>query len=234
MTDRIPDAEWLEAANCLATVAHQLSSAAHEANNLLQVIAGSAEMIQLSPAVPDKVMQRATTIAEHAHRVSTLLGSVRELAKFAPSRAGEQTSLAGVVSTALDVRRHALTRGRVSVSTGYDDPPPTARVSWRPAMQLVLNLLLNAEYAVRGREQPAIDIQVRRDGETVVVTVSDNGAGLAVPSPEPFTLRAMPDGPPLLGIGLVAAQRIAAGEGGTLEFSAGGTGTTARLLLPGV
>jgi C4-dicarboxylate-specific signal transduction histidine kinase len=234
MTDRIPDDEWLEAANCLATVAHQLSSAAHEANNLLQVIAGSAEMIQLNPALPEKVLQRATTIAEHAHRVSTLLGSVRELAKFAPPRTADQTNLVAIVSAALDVRRHALTRGRVSVSTGYDEPPPVARISWRPAMQLILNLLLNAEYAVRARESGTIDIQVRRDAETVVVTVRDNGSGLPRPAPERFALRTMPDGPPLLGIGLVAAQRIAGRERGTLEISAGEEGTIARLTLPGV
>ena len=47
MAEHPPD-EWIEAANCLATVAQQLSSVVHEANNMLQVIAGSAEMIAWS------------------------------------------------------------------------------------------------------------------------------------------------------------------------------------------
>ncbi len=77
MTDQSPSEAWVEAANCLATVAHQLSSAIHEANNLLQVIAGSAEMIQCTPGLSAEVVKRTETISEHAHRVSLLLSSTR-------------------------------------------------------------------------------------------------------------------------------------------------------------
>jgi C4-dicarboxylate-specific signal transduction histidine kinase len=263
MTDRASDEAWLEAVNCLATVAHQLSSAAHEANNLLQVIAGSAEMIQMSPADQAKVAQRAATIAEHAHRVSTLLGSVRELGKFAPARPGEQTEVVSVVKSALDVRRHALTRARVAVTLSHDDPAPVARVSWRPAMQLVLNLILNAEQAVRERDGAAIHIQVRRRGTDVLVSVADNGIGIPeevlsgdashsfmppitnegmppttkegmAPTIKDGMPRPMQDGPPLLGIGLIAARSIAARSGGTIEIERGEPGTVARLTLSGI
>jgi C4-dicarboxylate-specific signal transduction histidine kinase len=232
MTDRAPDEAWLEAANCLATVTHQLSSAAHEANNLLQVIAGSAEMIQMSPAAPDKVLQRAATIAEHAHRVSTLLGSVRELSKFAPGVPGDHTDLVTLVQSALDVRRHALTRGRVAVSMAHDTPRPSAMVSWRPAMQLLLNLLLNAEEAVRGQDGAAIDVQVRRNDHEIILTIADNGPGIAEPPYAPFGLRPRADGPPQLGIGLAVARRLAADAGGSLELRRAREGTVAQVRLP--
>lgn len=231
--DRAPDEDWIEAANCLATVAHQLSSAAHEANNLLQVIAGSAEMIQINAALPDKVLQRAATIAGHAHRVSALLDSVRELAKFAPPRPGERTNLVTLVGSALDVRRHALTRNRIAVTTAHDDPAPEAQISWRPAMQLLLNLLLNAEYAVRGRAAAAIDLQIRRDGASVLLIVSDNGAGWPDVEPAPFTLRERDDAPPRLGIGLIAARLMAERAGGSIEVAPGPTGTIATWRLRG-
>ena len=76
-----PSDEWIEAANCLATVAQTLSSAVHEANNMLQVIAGSAELIQMQRTLPENVVRRADAIAEQAHRVSALLGTLRDLSK---------------------------------------------------------------------------------------------------------------------------------------------------------
>jgi C4-dicarboxylate-specific signal transduction histidine kinase len=232
MTDARFDDVWIEAANCLATVAHQLSSAAHEANNLLQVIAGSAEMIQLNPGNAEKVMQRASTVAEHAQRVSRLLGSVRELSKFEPPEPDGRTNMVALAESALDVRRHALTRARIAVSTAFDEPTPVARVGWRPAMQLLLNLILNAEQALDGRAAARIAIQVRRDADDVVVMVDDNGASTPAGESAPFKLREMPDGPPLLGIGLIAARWIAARDHGSIEVNATESGTTARLRLP--
>jgi hypothetical protein len=43
----------------------------------------------------------------------------------------------------------------------------------------------------------------------------------------------MQDGPPLLGIGLIAARSIAARSGGTIEIERAEPGTIARLRLPG-
>ena len=73
MSDQIRPPNGSRQPTSLATVAHQPSSAMHEANNLLQVTAGSAEMIQSSVGLPDDA-ETGRIIAEHAHRVSSLLG----------------------------------------------------------------------------------------------------------------------------------------------------------------
>ena len=227
-----PSDEWIEAANCLATVAHQLSSVVHEANNMLQVIAGSAEMIQLNAGLPEPVLRRTTIIAEQAHRVSALLGSVRELARFAPSRAGEVTDLAAVVSAALDLRRHALNRAHVSISLDGTAQPVPVRASWRPVMQVVLNLLLNAEQGIRGHESPSITIRLTtRDGQSTL-TLVDNGGGAPPPSAPAFAVQVAPDGSPHLGLGRAASAWLVEREGGVLEVAAGAErGTVATLSL---
>jgi C4-dicarboxylate-specific signal transduction histidine kinase len=234
MAEQHPSEEWIEAANCLATVAHQLSSVVHEANNMLQVIAGSAEMIQLNGSLPDAVLRRTGVIADHAHRVSTLLATVRDLSKFAPRQEGDTTDLLAVVNGALDMRRHALNRGHVAVTVEGGDPPQLARASWRPTMQIVLNLLLNAEQAVGGRADAAVAIRIGRSGDRLALSVVDNGAGLPEGETTPFTLHELPDGAPLLGLGLTAAQWLAAREGGRLEVRSEAGGTTAVLSLAAV
>lgn len=239
MFARQPSEEWTEAANCLATVARTLSSAIHEANNMLQVIAGSAEMMQMQgqaqPAsLAPSVVRRAEIIAEHAHRVSALLGSVRDLSKCQPRRDGETTDLRKAIDTVIELRRHALNRGRIAMSVEAQAEAIPVRASWRPVMQLLLNLILNAEQAVDGRQGAAITIAVRRDGASVLLTLRDNGAGLPRVPPEPFALHELSDSAPMLGLGLVAARRLAANEGGSLELESSGDGTTASLRLKAV
>lgn len=231
MPDRSPSDDWIEAANCLATVAHTLSSAVHEANNMLQVITGSAEMIQMHGDLPPGVLKRTDIISEHAQRVSALIGSLRDLSKVAPPSPADATNLVAVISTALDLRRHALNRGHIAVTVDAGDRPPIARASWRSLMQVVLNLLLNAERALQGRAGAAIAVRAVRDGEEVVLSIADNGTGLPVQLPLPWTLQERPDAAPLLGLGLVAVRRLAEREGAVFVMRSDETGTTAELRL---
>jgi two-component system C4-dicarboxylate transport sensor histidine kinase DctB len=233
MTDRVPTDDWIEAANCLSTVAHQLSSAMHEANNLLQVIAGSAEMIQLNPGLPEDVTRRTAIIADHAHRVSSLLGVVRDLSKFAQGQPGDTTDLLAVVHAALDMRKHSLSRRQVDVAIEAGDDAVLARVGWRPAMQVVLNLLLNAEQAVVGRVGPRVVIRLDREDDVAVLTIADNGAGMPGDS-DRFSLRLNQDAPPRLGMGLMAAEQVARRHSGRLEWSSSPEGVSATLRLPAV
>lgn len=239
MTNREWSDEWIEAANCLATVTHQLSSAIHEANNLLQVVSGSAEMILMKPALPPDVQKRAETIADHARRVSTLLGGLRDLSRCTPPHPMNVTDLAMVVNGALDLRRHSLTRGRVALTLDGLDAPRPAAIDWRSAMQVVLNMLLNAEDAVlegaggspARREPPAIAVALTAGDGAVTLTVADNGLG-AADTDSVYELRRSPDAPPHLGIGLVTARAIAQRCGGAVMLHASSTGTVATLRVP--
>ena len=232
MADDQPSDEWIEAANCLATVAHQLSSAMHEANNLLQVIAGSAEMIQFKAGLSDDVRKRTEVIAEHAHRVSSLLGGARDLAKFQPRQAGQATDMRAVVHRALELRKHSLGRAQLRVSADIGDAPLAAMVNARPALQVVLNLLLNAEQAVKGRQHGTIDVHLMHENRDVVLTIADNGPGLTEETPGRFVLCLDPEASPRLGLGLSAAHWMCRRDGGQLELRSGQDGTVATVRLP--
>ena len=231
MPERPPSDEWVEAANCLATVADTLSSAVHEANNMLQVITGSAEMIQMHGGLPLGVLKRTEIISAHAQRVSALIGALRDLSKVGPIQPADSTNLVTVITSALELRRHALNRGQIAVTVDAGDRPPLARASWRPLMQIVLNLLLNAERALQGRTGAAIAVRAVREGDEVTLSIGDNGIGLPAQVPLPWTLQARPDASPLLGIGLLAVRRLAEREGGSFELQSGAGGTTAVVRL---
>ena len=136
-----------------------------------------------------------------------------------------------VITAALDLRRHALNRGQIAVSVDAGDRPPVARASWRPLMQIVLNLLLNAERALHGRAGASIAVRAVREGDEVTLSVVDNGVGLPEQLPLPWTLQERPDASPLLGLGLVAVRRLVEREGGSFELRSGADGTTAVVRL---
>lgn len=239
MANRAISDEWIEAANCLATVTHQLSSAIHDANNLLQVVSGSAEMILMKPTLPPDVLKRAETIADHARRVSTLLGGLRDLARCTPPDLASVTDLTVVVSGAINLRRHSLTRGRVALTLAGLDESHQAAIDWRSAMQVVLNILLNAEEAVLAensgstprRTPPAIAVALAAAEGAVTLTVADNGPGAPVRCGE-WDLRHSSNAPPHLGIGLATARTIAERCGGEVLLQASSSGTVTTLRVP--
>jgi two-component system sensor histidine kinase HupT/HoxJ len=101
--------------------------------------------------------------------------------------------------------------------------------------QIIVNLIDNALDAVRGQAAPRIEIVARRDGDQIVITISDNGAGL--PDGlidkifEPFfTTKPVGEG---TGLGLWISYGIAREHGGTLSAAnRSGGGAVFTLMLP--
>ena len=101
--------------------------------------------------------------------------------------------------------------------------------------QIIVNLIDNALDAVRGQAAPRIEIVARRDGDQIVITISDNGAGL--PDGlidkifEPFfTTKPVGEG---TGLGLWISYGIAREHGGTLAAAnRSGGGAVFALMLP--
>src|SRR5262249_27099144 len=115
--------------------------------------------------------------------------------------------------------------------------------------QVALNLLLNAVDAVGERAAPSaaakdgaggppapeIEVEVREEGDAVLLRVSDNGQGM---TPEVqsqcfdlfFTTKEVGEG---TGLGLAVVHNIVTNHGGRIEVeSAPGKGATFRVLLP--
>ncbi|NEW97736.1 ATP-binding protein [Rhodopseudomonas sp. BR0G17] len=101
--------------------------------------------------------------------------------------------------------------------------------------QIIVNLIDNALDAVRGQAAPRIEIAARRDSDQIVITISDNGAGL--PDGlidkifEPFfTTKPVGEG---TGLGLWISYGIAREHGGTLAAAnRSGGGAVFTLMLP--
>ena len=222
--------EWFARANRLAIVTALLSTTVHEVNNALQVISGSAEL--LAPgATSDVVARRSDAIGSQARRASALLA---ELSAFARDDTPEieRADLGQIARRALAMRQYTL--ARLNIQSGFEGDGAVRMAAARPRMvlQIVLNLLLNAERALTGRVGGRIVVHMAPGGECADLTVEDNGPGIPAPlasqlfTPSP----ARTEGP--LGIGLSVSRWLAERAGGSLELSTSSLGGCAiRLRL---
>jgi C4-dicarboxylate-specific signal transduction histidine kinase len=223
-------ADWLERANRLALTSALLSTTVHEANNALQVISGSAEMLNASPPA-DVSGRRTDAIGAHARRASALLA---ELSAFArdESTAPMVLDLAQIGQRALSLRQYALAKLKIESVFETAGDPRTVVANQRVLLQIVLNLVLNAEQALSQKSFGRIGLSVRGESGRVTLTVDDDGPGVAADIvPRLFTpLMYATDG--RLGIGLAVAKQLAERYGGTVEYqprSPGGARFTVSL-----
>jgi two-component system, NtrC family, C4-dicarboxylate transport sensor histidine kinase DctB len=227
-----PPAAWLEAANHLATVVAQVSSTLHGLNNVLQVIAGNAEMLESTDGVPEGALRRAQVIGVQALRASALLAEVLTLSRIAATGL-DRVDLREIAVVALELRGYYLTKTHVDVKLDPDGVFLTL-VNRRRTLQIVLNLVANAERAMAGSDAPQLHIHLSRDGQMIVLVMEDNGSGIGASDlSEGFALAAANGGAPHLGIGLRVSCSLAEQMGGrlTIEARADG-GSVAALALP--
>jgi C4-dicarboxylate-specific signal transduction histidine kinase len=198
-------------------------------------VSGNAELLEMAGG-SDTVVRRAKTIAAQARRASELLGVVLAFSRESGAD-NELLDLADVAAAALELRKYALTKARVEAGIERT-PGASSHVigNRQELLQLLLNLLSNAERAIGTAEGGQLTLRLAQEGDRVVLTVEDNGAGFAgLPDRLPAIPRPEPGGriQPRLGIGLRVCDLLASRHGGTLSVAARpGGGTAATLTLP--
>jgi PAS domain S-box-containing protein len=235
MTEERTLAEQLLQREKLAAVGQLVSGVAHELNNpLAGIMAFSQLMLAISGATPEQ-QDALVTIHKEAKRAAKI---VSNLLIFARQRHPERTEadLNQVLQDTLELRRYSLRTHQIDVETDYD---PDLPLTWADAFQLqqvILNLLTNAEQALRsyGGEKK-ITLRTRREGEFIVASVTDSGPGIPPEALDQifnpfFTTKPVGEG---TGLGLSISDAIIREHGGQIRVSSRpGEGATFRVELP--
>ncbi len=205
-------------ANRLITLELVLPNVTHEINNALQVIGGLGEIMATRPGTPDDVAQKLQRIHGQAVRCSGLLSELVNYTRRAG--AAPATDLARGIDRTLNLRRYHLARGRIAVHVEpRADSALSARMDSQHFEQMLVNLLLNAEQAVTGREDPEIRIAYGRDdAQMIVLTVADTGPGIDMAREEEYFRPFMTTKDGAVGLGLTASRVLAHACGGHLQF----------------
>jgi len=220
--------EWLARANRLATVAAVLSTTVHEANNALQIISGSAEMLSAG-ASPAVIGRRGEAIGSQARRASALLAELSAFARDEGAEAATRVDLAQIAQRALTMRQYTL--ARLNVQGAFEASGPIAAAARpRPILQIVLNLLLNSERALDGVSGGRIRLAAQQRDQCAQLIVDDNGPGLSDEARRHLFEARVGRSVDSLGIGLAVAKWLAEREGGTLSSAPSALGGCAFTL----
>lgn len=229
-----PGPDELISLNRLTTVARTMVGTAHALNNALQVIAGSAELLAQQKDLTEGTRRAVDRIQQQTSRAAETLNELMQFARDTQSVPGH-LSLRTVAAKAIGLRSFSARRAGLTLS--FDETSTaTAMVRGRPGqlLQLVLNLIMNAEQALQGRAGGSIVLAVSESTDAVTLTVADNGPGVPPALSdrlfEPFASGHL--APDTHGLGLAAARAIARQHGGDVVVESAAGGCRAILSLP--
>jgi signal transduction histidine kinase len=214
-----------------------LSILSHEIRNPFNAIAISAKILDLR--VPkDSDLRGAIDIqGRQLTQLNKLLDDLLDVARISRGRIELKREVADVrrcVQDAVDEHMVAMGNKRQALDVTMPPDPVLAYVDTVRVIQIVSNLLQNAsKYSPGGTR---IDVTVRVENANVVVSVSDQGQGIA-PDVLPAIFEAYYVGDVSdvskhgLGLGLWLCNRLATLHGGEMRAFSDGPGKGARFEL---
>jgi signal transduction histidine kinase len=222
-TEELRAQRELVAREKLATIGEIASGVAHEVNNPLAAIRMEAEL--LSTTADADTEASARTIMREVDRAAGIVRSLLQLARRTDTTP-TPVQLNNVIMDVAEIRRRVVRSEGVDLATDLDERAPAVLGLSQELLQVVLNLVTNAEYAVRGRSPAVIHLVTQARDGWVRFVVEDSGVG--VPADirgrifEPFFSTKPPEAGS--GLGLTVCQRVVSELGGHIRIEDGELG----------
>ncbi|MBI3014065.1 MAG: response regulator [Candidatus Tectomicrobia bacterium] len=228
--------EQLMQSEKLAAMGQIMAGLAHELNNPLTSIIGYCELA-LERMRTGKHKDYVSKVLQEADRAAKI---VQHLVAFARKHKPEKevVNLNELLDATLALQDYSLRVSGIQVLRELDPDLPMTTVDAHQLQQVFLNLLINAEQAIRDSGKGGI-IRIRsfaaKDGARAVIEITDDGPGVPMENQqklfEPFfTTKEVGRG---TGLGLSISQGIVRSHGGHIYVrSKSGAGATFGVDLP--
>ena len=161
----------------LAAMGAMIGGVAHELNNPLTAILGVSELLQ-DIETSETARKQLGMLQQQARRAAEI---VQNLTYFArpPAPGKSRINLAEVVERTLNLHAYSLRKNNITVDFLKESSVPYAMGDPHQLMQVFLNLILNAEQAIReGRDKGTLRIRLGKGENSVWVSFHDDGAGI--------------------------------------------------------
>lgn len=174
-------------------------------------------------------------IARGSARINAVVTGLKDFSRADTSRLNETIELGQVIQDACMILDHHIQGRTDSFQTSCEEGLPAVRGSHQQIEQVLINLLVNALQALPDRSRGVrVEAHHDRQAQQVVLTVSDEGVGMApevcAHIMEPFFSTRLDEGG--TGLGLSISSSIIRDHGGTITFtSEPGTGTVVTVRL---
>jgi signal transduction histidine kinase len=227
--------EKAEMSSRLAAIGEMAAGIAHEINNPLTGVIGFSELLLSRDDLPDDIKENLKIIADGGKRVKDI---VRRMLTFARQNKPVKTNanIHELIDNTLEIRSYVLRTANIVVTRSYDPSLPWVTVDPGQMQQVFLNLIVNAEYAMKkAHGKGTLTITTGKADDHIRIAFKDDGTGMDQNTREKlfnpfFTTKQVNEG---TGLGLSLSRSILLEHGGTIEVeSEPGQGTTFIITLP--
>ena len=217
ITERKQAEERLREASRLASVGELAAGVAHEINNPLTSILGFSELL-MDEDLPEQTRSDARRISSDAQRAARV---VQNLLSFARKHEPQTqfVPVTPIIEKALELRAYEFDVNNIEVTTELGDGLPNTMVDEHQLLQVLVNILTNAEQAMAGGNgKGLVNVRTGMLADRIRISVSDNGPGVSPESLakifDPFyTTKEVGKG---TGLGLSLSYGIVSQHGGDL------------------
>src|ERR1700733_14422667 len=161
----------------LAAMGAMIGGVAHELNNPLTSILGVSELLQDSQTT-DAARKQIGILQQQARRAAEI---VHNLTYFAtpPTPGKAPVNMAEIVERTLNLHSYSLRKNSITVDFIREPNQPFVKADPHQLMQVFLNLIVNAEQAIReARDRGTIRIRLGKTNNSVWVSFQDDGHGI--------------------------------------------------------
>jgi two-component system NtrC family sensor kinase len=161
----------------LAAMGAMIGGVAHELNNPLTSILGVSELLQ-DTETNEVTRKQLAMLQQQARRAAEI---VQNLTYFArpPAPGKSKINLAELVERTLNLHAYSLRKNNITVDFLKESGVPYALGDPHQLMQVFLNLIVNAEQAIReAREKGTLRIRLGKGEGSVWVSFHDDGPGI--------------------------------------------------------
>ncbi len=161
----------------LAAMGAMIGGVAHELNNPLTAILGVSELMQ-DKVTDESSLKQLGMLQQQARRAAEI---VKDLTYFsrppAPGKSG--INLSEVVDRTLTLYAYSLRKNNITVDFLREPGLPYAQGDPQQLMQVFLNLIVNAEQAIReARAGGTLRIRLGKSANSVWASFQDDGTGI--------------------------------------------------------
>jgi two-component system NtrC family sensor kinase len=162
----------------LAAMGAMIGGVAHELNNPLTAIMGVSELLQ-DIETNETSRKQLAMLQQQARRAAEI---VQNLTYFSrpPAPGKSRINLVEVVDRTLNLHAYSLRKNNITVDFLKEAGVPYALGDPHQLMQVFLNLIVNAEQAIReARDKGTLRIRLGKGDNSVWVSFHDDGPGIA-------------------------------------------------------
>jgi signal transduction histidine kinase len=221
----------VDAANT-AAVRELAAGVAHEINNPLTSILGSAEYLLERPGWDRRARRRLEAIVRQARKARDIIRGLLDYARQ-QENLRERAIINDIVRSTLDMVRERMAHGCIALEEEYAPDLPLVRLDIARMKQVLMNICTNAIHAMP--DGGTLTVWTEGGEGEVAVYFADSGVGIPAESLsrifEPFfTTRPLGEG---TGLGLAISRSIVQEHGGRIEVESHvGKGSTFVVWLP--